>query len=47
MANESPEQGSRSSELDENLRRLIDAGTNPRDKAFVSTLGKSDDTHVA
>ncbi len=39
--NQYPNQGRRYSALNHVQERLIDAGNNPRDKAFVSTLGKT------
>ncbi len=39
--NQSPNQGRRYSELDHVQERLIDAGNNPRDRAYASTLGKT------
>ncbi len=39
--NQSTNQGRRYSELDNVQERLIDVGTNPRDKAYASTLGKT------
>ncbi len=39
--NHSRNQGRRHSELDDVWQRLIAATTNPRDKAFISTLGKT------
>jgi len=39
--NQSTHQGRRHSQLDRVQERLIAAATNPRDKAFISTLGKT------
>ena len=41
MINQSPNQGRRYSALNHVQERLIDVGTNPRDRAFTSTLGKT------
>ncbi len=39
--NQSPDQGRRYSELNDVRERLIDAGNNPRDRAYASTLAKA------